>query len=197
MQIQDLFSSYAWAGLLELTESVGKWKVHKHKLADAYRILSAFPQDLASEPVIVPLIGALRDNRASGALSGFGAIGNFPNPISIEQFFRLVKETFHCATFRYANAEIPSIQKVAVCGGAGSFLIETALRAKADAFITGDITYHKFFDNENQMLLLDIGHYESEQYTIDILANALASKFEKKVKIYKTGINTNPISYYL
>jgi dinuclear metal center YbgI/SA1388 family protein len=196
-QIQQLFSSYSWAGLLELTESAGKWKVHKHKLADAYRILSAFPQELAKELVIVPQNGALRDNRAPGALSGFGAIGNFPEPIPVEHFFRRVKEAFRCATFRYANASICNIQKVAVCGGAGSFLIETALQAKADAFITGDITYHKFFDNENQMLLLDIGHYESEQYTADILAELLASKFGNKVKIYKTNINTNPISYYL
>jgi dinuclear metal center YbgI/SA1388 family protein len=196
-QIQDLFLPFAWCTLVELTQSQGKWKVHKHKLADAYRILSTLSYELANQLVIVPQTSALQDNRAPRALSGFGAIGNFPQPISVEQFFRRVKETFHCPTFRYANAAVASLQKVAVCGGAGSFLIGTALRAQADAFITGDITYHKFFDNENQMLLLDIGHYESEQYTMDILVDLLSSKFEEQVKIYKTAINTNPISYYL
>jgi putative NIF3 family GTP cyclohydrolase 1 type 2 len=84
---------------------------------------------------------------------------------------------------------------VAVCGGSGSFLIKKALQAGADVFLTGDVKYHEFFDAEDKMLLADIGHYESEQFTVDLLHDLLAKKFPT-FAVLKTKVNTNPVRYY-
>ena len=86
------------------------------------------------------------------------------------------------------------VKKVAVCGGAGSFLITKALAAGVDIFITADIKYHEFFDANNRMLIADIGHYESEQFTINLLQELLANKFPT-FAVLKTAIKTNPVHY--
>ena len=88
------------------------------------------------------------------------------------------------------------IIKVALCGGAGSFLISTAKAAGADAYITSDVKYHEFFDADKSIFLADIGHYESEQFTIDLLAEILQQKFPN-FAVLKTEIKTNPVNYYL
>ena len=86
------------------------------------------------------------------------------------------------------------INRVAVCGGAGSFLLNNAISADADIFITADYKYHQFFDAENRIIIADIGHYESEQYTIELFYELLTQKF-LNFAIYCTEINTNPINY--
>jgi len=86
------------------------------------------------------------------------------------------------------------IQKVALCGGAGSFLIETALRAGAQAFVTADLKYHDFFKAADKLILADIGHFESEQFTIDLLQERLAEKFPT-FAVLKTSVSTNPVNY--
>ncbi|MFN8393438.1 MAG: Nif3-like dinuclear metal center hexameric protein [Bacteroidia bacterium] len=127
--------------------------------------------------------------------TGSGMIGELPRPLSKEEFFALVKERFHCGGIRYADADIREVRRVAWCGGAGSFLTGNAISAGADAFITGDITYHKFFDNEGKMLLLDVGHYESEQFTSNLLHGFLSKSFPNfAVRLSK--IETNPVKYY-
>jgi len=88
------------------------------------------------------------------------------------------------------------VKRVAVCGGAGSFLIRRALQQKADFYITADVKYHEFFDAEGQMVLADIGHYESEQYTVELLYDLLVEKFPN-FAVLKTGLNTNPLRYYI
>jgi putative NIF3 family GTP cyclohydrolase 1 type 2 len=95
---------------------------------------------------------------------------------------------------KYTKCDVEMVSKVAICGGAGSFLIGDALRAGADAFITSDVKYHEFFDAEGKMLLCDIGHYESEKYTIDLFSNILSAKFPKFATIF-AGTITNPIDY--
>jgi putative NIF3 family GTP cyclohydrolase 1 type 2 len=87
------------------------------------------------------------------------------------------------------------VQKVAVCGGAGSFLTKTALQQGADFYITSDVKYHEFFDAEHHMVLADIGHYESEQFTVDLLYDLLAQKFPT-FALLKTTVNTNPVRYF-
>ena len=84
---------------------------------------------------------------------------------------------------------------MAVCGGAGSFLISRALAEKADAFVTADLKYHEFFNAENRLLVCDIGHYESEQFTMDLLTEFLQQKFPN-FAVLKSGINTNPVNYH-
>ncbi len=87
------------------------------------------------------------------------------------------------------------VRKVALCGGAGSFLISSALRSGADVYITADMKYHEFFDANGRMLIADIGHYESEQFTIDLLQEILEQKFPT-FAVLKTGVTTNPVYYF-
>jgi putative NIF3 family GTP cyclohydrolase 1 type 2 len=86
------------------------------------------------------------------------------------------------------------IKKIAICGGAGSFLIQDAIRAKADVFITSDIKYHDFFEANNKLVLVDIGHFESEQYTIELFADVLKKNFPTFAH-FKTDVHTNPVKY--
>jgi putative NIF3 family GTP cyclohydrolase 1 type 2 len=105
-----------------------------------------------------------------------------------------VKHTFHCGAIRYTNPTKPIVKTIAVCGGAGSFLLKDAIRAKADVFITGDFKYHEFFDAENHLMIADIGHFESEQYTSEWLVAQMKKKFTN-FAVRLTNVNTNPINY--
>jgi putative NIF3 family GTP cyclohydrolase 1 type 2 len=87
------------------------------------------------------------------------------------------------------------VSKVACCGGAGSFLIAKALSRGADFFVTADIKYHEFFDANSRLVVADIGHYESEQFTIDLLYEILKGKFSS-FALLKTEVNTNPVNYF-
>ncbi len=97
---------------------------------------------------------------------------------------------------RHTALNNKKIKKVSICGGAGSSLIKTAIIKGADIFITADIKYHQFFDAENKIIIADIGHYESEQFTKELLYNILIKKFSKFAFRF-SEINTNPINYLL
>lgn len=126
---------------------------------------------------------------------GSGMIGYLPAPLPKVEFLDQVKTAFRCGGIRYADSPAATVHKVAVCGGAGSFLTPEALRQGADAFVTADITYHKFFDHENRLLLLDIGHYESEQFTSALIHAFLSEKFPTfAVRLSETY--TNPVRYH-
>lgn len=126
---------------------------------------------------------------------GSGLMGNLKNPIKIYNFLDKIKEKFKVPVIRFSKAENKTwVQKVGICGGSGSFLIPDVLNHRLDVFITADITYHKFFDNEQQFYLLDIGHYESEQYTSEIIFDYL--KNLDNFAVYLSKINTNPVQYY-
>lgn len=126
---------------------------------------------------------------------GSGMIGVLPEKIDKQDFLEKVKSAFLCGGIRYADFSGKTIHKVAVCGGAGSFLTKAAIEQEADALVTADITYHKFFDNENRLLLMDIGHYESEQFTSELIYEFLSKKFTK-FAIHLSKIRTNPIKYF-
>jgi len=87
------------------------------------------------------------------------------------------------------------IHKVAVCGGSGSFLLSKAIRAKADIFITADYKYHQFFDADNKIIIADIGHFESEKFTKELLQELISPQF-KGLSIFISEVNTNPVYYY-
>jgi putative NIF3 family GTP cyclohydrolase 1 type 2 len=87
------------------------------------------------------------------------------------------------------------VKKVAVCGGSGSFLLGAAMASGADVFITADYKYHQFFDADGKISILDVGHFESEQFTIDLIADFIEKNFPK-FAVLKTEVNTNPIQYY-
>lgn len=126
---------------------------------------------------------------------GSGLIGELPEPIEEKRFLNSLKFTFKLEIIRHTALLQRPVKTIAVCGGAGSFLIPKALAREADVFITADMKYHEFFDADGQMLICDIGHYESEQFTADLLADLLHKKFPT-FAVLKSGIQTNPVHYY-
>jgi len=125
---------------------------------------------------------------------GFGMIGELDKEIDSKDFLLTLKEIFNCKYIRHTDINKNSIKTIAVCGGSGSFLINKAIQQKADIFITGDIKYHDYFTTENKMILADIGHYESEQFTKDIFYEIVTKKLPK-FAVQFSEVNTNPINY--
>ncbi|MEJ6491441.1 MAG: Nif3-like dinuclear metal center hexameric protein [Flavobacteriales bacterium] len=126
---------------------------------------------------------------------GSGMVGDLATEMSENDFMAFLKDTFQCGVIRHTEFRNKSIKRVAFCGGAGGFLLHQAKREKADIFITGDYKYHEFFDAENQIIIADIGHFESEQYTTNLLGEILTKKFPN-FAVNLTGIITNPIKYF-
>lgn len=133
---------------------------------------------------------------------GMGMTGSLPKAMSEIDFLQLLKDTFGTGVIRHSELRGKAIQKVAVLGGSGSFAMEAAIASGADAFVTSDVKYHDFFASENQMLIIDIGHYESEQYTKELIVAYLSKKISNFApalsagKVVLSKLNTNPISYY-
>lgn len=125
---------------------------------------------------------------------GAGIIGDLKESFTTDNFLSHLKTNLKTEGIRYTSCS-KKIQKVAVCGGSGSFLLNDALRQNADAFVTGDFKYHQFFDAENRLMIADVGHYESEQFTIELLGEILTKKFTN-FAVLLTNVNTNPIKYY-
>ncbi len=153
-------------------------------------ILSAMIKAHPYEEVAYDVVRLDNNYQSTGA----GLIGDLPSSISPSEFLQLLQSQFRLEVIRYTKREKP-IHKVALCGGAGSFLTKAALAAGADAYVTADVKYHEFFDAENGLLLADIGHWESEQFTIDLLAEQLSGKFPT-FAVLKTGVKTNPVEYF-
>ena len=126
---------------------------------------------------------------------GAGVMGELAVPMNETDFLALLKKIFVVPVVRHTSFIKKQVKKVAVCGGAGSFLISNALAANVDAFVTADMKYHEFFDANDRMLVADIGHYESEQFTVNLLQEILAEKFPT-FAVLKTGVKTNPVHYF-
>jgi dinuclear metal center YbgI/SA1388 family protein len=126
---------------------------------------------------------------------GSGMIGEFEKPLSQEEFLQHLKNTLPINTIKYTPSHKKEIRTVAVCGGAGSFLLPTAKSLKADAFVSSDFKYHEFFDAENKIMIADIGHYESEVYTKALLDEFVREKFTN-IATYLSEVNTNPVQYF-
>ena len=143
------------------------------------------------EEVAYELIPLDNEHQAVGA----GMIGELPEAMNEPNFLKFVKETMHTSCIRHTDLLNGEIKRVAVCGGSGSFLLKAAIANGADAFITADFKYHQFFDAEGKILIADVGHFESEQFTIDLLHDAIHEKF-RNFALLKTLINTNPVNYF-
>jgi hypothetical protein len=131
----------------------------------------------------------------TNATSDFGAgfLAELPEPMEPMAFLELLKHKFG-GMIRYTPLPSKHISKVALCGGSGSFLLSDAIKAGADVFVTADFKYHQFFDADNRILIADLGHYETEQFTMDLIANYLSEKFTTfAVLISET--KTNPVNY--
>ena len=127
--------------------------------------------------------------------TGSGLIGILPEPMDEINLLTKIKEIFNVPVIRHTELTGRLVEKVAVCGGAGSFLIPNALAENADFYITADVKYHEFFDANNRMVIADIGHYESEQFTINLLHEFLEQKFPN-FAVLKTEVDTNPVRYF-
>ncbi|MHC2992621.1 NGG1p interacting factor 3 protein, NIF3 [Pontibacter sp. HJ8] len=125
---------------------------------------------------------------------GIGMIGDLKEALTEEAFLAYLKEHMQVQAIRYTPVGNKPVKRVAICGGAGSFLIKEALRQGADAFVTGDVKYHEFFDAEGKLLIADIGHYESEVYTKEIFYDTITKNFTN-FAVYLSEVNTNPIRY--
>ena len=123
-----------------------------------------------------------------------GVVGTLPAPMSAEDFVRMLKERFGVASVRANELLRHPVSRVALCGGAGSFMLGDALRAGADAFVTGEMGYHEFFGHEQQLQICVIGHYESEQFTTEIFRDIISRECPG-VKTCIAETITNPIVY--
>ncbi|MGV3766587.1 MAG: Nif3-like dinuclear metal center hexameric protein [Chitinophagaceae bacterium] len=128
--------------------------------------------------------------------NGAGIIGVLPQPVAEPEFLGRIKKSFKLSAVRHTPLRNREVRTVAVCGGAGSFLISNALRSGADFYITADVKYHEFFGAEGRMVIADIGHFESEQFTVELLYEILLKKFPN-FAVLKSDVITNPIQYYI
>jgi hypothetical protein len=129
-------------------------------------------------------------------LAGTGISGKLPEPMKEIHFLKWLRETFRIPVIRHSPLLGRPVSGVAVCGGAGSFLLKEAIAAQADFFLTGDIKYHQFFDPEGKIVMADIGHHESEQFTKELFYELLTEKFPT-FALHLSEENTNPVSYYI
>jgi dinuclear metal center YbgI/SA1388 family protein len=138
-----------------------------------------------------------RDTTEGGHLmGGSGILTTFDHPVSSNEFLLQVKRTFDVACVMHNGFQAREIQKVALCGGAGDFLLDDAISLGADAFLTGEMHYHQYFAHEKELLIAVIGHYQSEQYTKEIFYSIITETFPQ-LKVKMTTVNTNPINYLI
>jgi dinuclear metal center YbgI/SA1388 family protein len=173
-------------------------------LEEEVRIETIFPKHLQSR-VIQSLLAAHPYEEVAYDIypleneylqSGIGMIGELESPMEELEFLKLVKEIFNCQVIRHTGILGKSIRKVAVCGGSGSTYLGHAIAQKADIFISGDFKYHQFFDAEDQIIIADIGHFESEQFTKEVFYELLTKKFPK-FAVHLSEISTNPVNYLI
>lgn len=166
------------------------------------RVETIFPRNLKSK-IIPALIAAHPYEEVAFDIyalenkwqqTGMGIIAEFEDPMEEFDFLNGLKKIFNAGCLRYTELRNKKIKKVAVCGGSGSFLLNQAISSGADAFVTGDFKYHQFFEAEKKILIADIGHYESEQFTKELFYESLTKKFPK-FALRLSEINTNPINY--
>ncbi len=154
------------------------------------QVLSALRKNHPYEEVAYYLSQLENSNQEVGA----GIIGELPVAEESLHFLKALKSNMNVSVIRHTALSEKKIKKVAICGGAGSFLLSTAIAKGADAFVSADFKYHEFFDAEAKIMIADIGHYESEQYTKELLIEFLKEKFHTFAIIFSETV-TNPISY--
>jgi dinuclear metal center YbgI/SA1388 family protein len=189
-------------GSANTTPFVGEpGKIHEEKEIKIEVILPAYLQSAVLkalieahpyEEVAYDFVSLSNENQ----LVGSGLLGELPEALDETGFLYMLKTGFGLEIIRHTPFLGKKLQKIAICGGSGSFLTGKAIASGADAYITADIKYHEFFDANDRILLADIGHWESEQYTTELLIEILQAKFPT-FAVLKSGIKTNPVNYFL
>lgn len=126
--------------------------------------------------------------------TGSGMLGELPEEMDESAFLAVLKERMGLQVVRHTPFCGRKIKRVAICGGSGSFLVEDAVRAGAQVFVSADFKYHQFFDADGRLVIADIGHYESERFTAELIADELRRKIPTFALRFTT-VNTNPINY--
>lgn len=150
-------------------------------------LLKAHPYEEVAYDII------LLDNAFASA--GAGMAGELEDEMNETDFLKLLKEKMMAKIVRHTRMLNLKVRKVAVCGGAGSFLLPDAIRSGADVFVTADFKYHQFFDSDGKIVICDIGHYESEQFTLELFSDFLKNIFPTFATSFSKK-NTNPINYF-
>jgi dinuclear metal center YbgI/SA1388 family protein len=172
--------------------SVAEYKVeYLVPLSKLQRVLRALRDSHPYEEIAYDIIPIMNKNQNEGA----GLIGELEKEMDEKDFLFFLKTIFKCDSIRHTKFLNKPIKRIALCGGSGSFLLKDAIKEKATVFISGDFKYHDFFDADNQIVIADIGHYESEQFTTNLIADRIKEKFTNFV-VHLTEINTNPINYF-
>jgi len=127
---------------------------------------------------------------------GSGMVGDLETPMQEEEFLYHLKQKMRAHVIRHTAFTGKTVKKVAVCGGAGSFLLKQAIAAGADVFVTADFKYHEFFEAEGKLVIADIGHFESEHFTQQLLYENIRKKFSN-FAVRLTEVNTNPVKYFI
>ncbi|MES2561027.1 MAG: Nif3-like dinuclear metal center hexameric protein [Bacteroidota bacterium] len=156
-----------------------------------YQVMTALLQTHPYEEVAYDIYSLDNENTQTGS----GMIGTLEEPLSKVDFLKHIQQRMDVKNIRYTETAASQIHKVAICGGAGSFLIKNAIASGADAFVTADVKYHEFFDAENRLMIADIGHYESEIFTKELLKDVILEKFPTFAVLLSETI-TNPINYF-
>lgn len=126
---------------------------------------------------------------------GSGMTGDLKEPMPEMEFLSVLKQVFNVKFIKHTALRNNPIKKVALCGGSGSFLLKNAINSKSDIYISSDFKYHEFFDAEGKVVVADIGHFETEQFTPEIFYEIISNKFPT-FATYLTEINTNPVNYF-
>ncbi|MBS1745066.1 MAG: Nif3-like dinuclear metal center hexameric protein [Bacteroidetes bacterium] len=156
------------------------------------KIIKALIQSHPYEEVAFDIVPLINDYNAIGS----GLIGDLPFAVNEMELLQQIKNAFNVQVVRHTALLQKPVKRIAVCGGTGSFLIQPAIACDADIFITADVKYHEFFDANGRMVIADIGHWESEQFTIELLHDVLQAKFPN-FAVLKTENRTNPVFYFI
>ena len=171
----------------EISEYRIEYIVSSHKLNS---VLSGMFEAHPYEEVAHDIFPLKNKNKFEGS----GMIGELTSPSEEIDFLDNLKKVFRVPFIKHTKLLNKKVKSIAFCGGSGSFLIQDAIAKKADVFVTSDIKYHDFFDAEDKILLVDIGHYEIEQYTMNLISVYLKKKISN-FAVHLTDINTNPVIY--
>lgn len=178
-------------GTANLREEVSETKIEV--ILERYRLKNALEALLQSHPYeevaydLIPL-----ENIHAGI--GSGMVGELPVAVSASEFLQTLKSVFHVPMVKHTALIKNEIKKVALCGGSGLFLLPDAMRSGADIYITSDVKYHDYFDADGKIILADIGHYESEQFTSELIQKVILEK-HRALTVFIADNETNPVHY--
>ena len=166
-------------------------KIEFHFPANATGSILGCLTELQSEIDLSYNIHAI-ENQQTGV--GSGLVGELEEAMEEMDFLKMLKKNMDAGVVKYTALQDKKIKRVALCGGSGGFLLPAAKAAGADIFITADYKYHEYFDADGDLIIADIGHYESEQFTKQLLFDILSDKFPN-FALHLTEVNTNPVNY--